>query len=85
MGFRECPKCWDYYCDCPIEVYKPPVRPIELLKEIDDMNKKQVILNKKPKKYVSSYGDKVFDSLAELMKYEEEMESKEINDNSKES
>lgn len=49
------------------------------------MNKKQVILNKKPKKYVSSYGDKVFDSLAELMKYEEEMESKESNNDSKES
>lgn len=41
------------------------------------MNKKiNIIKNKKPKKFVSSYGDKVFDTLAELMKYEAEMDAK---------
>lgn len=75
MGFGECPKCWDYYCDCTIDIYVPPVRPIEKVKEVD-MNKKEVMAKRKPKHYVSTYGDKVFTSLSDLMKYESEMEAK---------
>lgn len=40
------------------------------------MNKKEMLSKRKSKKFVSSYGDKIFDSLAELLKYESEIEAK---------
>lgn len=40
------------------------------------MKKVDILKNRKTKSYVSSYGDKVFNSLAELLRYEAEIEAK---------